>query len=181
MICSVNGTKPLSGAYPAAIASRLSDFPPRRNRVRAWVFTSGFRLGGGGRTAQAEAEPLNRTAERGASRQSKAPPAGADTRYRRYDTLKVRNINGTSDNPHCPCGSWLNHWKKYAGANNPACAEVSCREEAEVGAHVQKIGDDHSWYIVPLCKKHNGLHGQELDIMDNVQLVSVTARNKCGG
>jgi hypothetical protein len=93
----------------------------------------------------------------------------------------VRNINGTSDNPDCPCGSWLKHWKKYTEINNPACAEASCQEKVEVGAHVQKTGNsDYSWYIVPVCKKHNNLRGQELEIPDYFPLVPVTARNKCG-
>jgi hypothetical protein len=94
--------------------------------------------------------------------------------------LKVRNINGTSDNPYCPCGNWLKHWVKYTGVSKPACAEVSCREEAEVGAHVQKIGTDHSWYIIPFCKRHNNLRGQELEILDIFPLIPVTARDKCG-
>jgi hypothetical protein len=94
--------------------------------------------------------------------------------------VKIRNINGTSDNPKCPCGTWLKHWEKYTGIEFPACAEASCRENAEVGAHVQKLGSDRSWYIIPLCKAHNGLHGQELEILDIFQPVPVTSRNKCG-
>jgi hypothetical protein len=96
--------------------------------------------------------------------------------------MKVRNINGTSDNPNCPCGSWLKHWVRYSGNNDPFCAATSCLELPTDGAHVQKMDkDDRSWYIVPLCKKHNGLHGQELDIENNVPLVPVTSRNKCRG
>jgi hypothetical protein len=94
--------------------------------------------------------------------------------------MKVRNINGTSDSPHCPCGNWLKHWKKYTGIDNPACAEAFCHEKVEVGAHVQKTDGDHSWYIVPLCKPHNNLRGQELEIPDYFPLVPATARDKCG-
>ncbi|MDR1249030.1 MAG: hypothetical protein LBK63_06980 [Treponema sp.] len=94
--------------------------------------------------------------------------------------MKVRNINGTSDSPDCPCGTWLKHYENYSGIDTPACAESSCVENAEVGAHVQKMDkDDRSWYIVPLCKKHNGLHGQVLDILDVFPLVPVTDRKKC--
>lgn len=69
--------------------------------------------------------------------------------------MKVKNINGTSDNS-CSCGSWIAHWKNYGGESIPTyCSEISCIGKDLVGAHVQKETGDNSWYIVPLCKKHN--------------------------
>jgi hypothetical protein len=95
--------------------------------------------------------------------------------------MKVKNINGTSDSPKCPCGTWLRHWEQYSGKTAGCCVESSCLKMAEVGAHVQiKNSEDRSWYIVPLCRGHNNQYGQELDIMDDTELVPATARNKCG-
>jgi hypothetical protein len=68
----------------------------------------------------------------------------------------VRNINGTTKNK-CECKSWLAHWRNYTDSKRIYCAAVPCSNQAEVGAHVQ-IDDwrsDFSWWIVPLCKKHN--------------------------
>ena len=94
-------------------------------------------------------------------------------------TITVKNLNGTADSPKCPCGSWINHWKNYAQDDKPFCSVPACPKEAEVGAHVQKADDEKSWYIIPLCKAHNNLKGQELDIFDGVKLVPVISRDKC--
>ena len=95
--------------------------------------------------------------------------------------MKVKNLNGTSDNPKCPCGTWIKHWKNYTNISNPACFEDSCKESGTEGAHVQKFDSDMSWYIIPLCKHHNGLHGATIEIPDAYKqfLVPVTARDKC--
>lgn len=95
--------------------------------------------------------------------------------------MKVKNINGTSNNS-CKCGSWLNHWKKYSEQQLPSyCPESSCVEKPEVGAHVQKdSGGDSSWYIVPLCKIHNAKKDTTLTISDSVTLVSANVGNTCG-
>ena len=95
--------------------------------------------------------------------------------------MRVRNLNGTSKNPDCPCGTWEKHWENYTGKRFAICSEIECRKGADDGSHVQKVNSsDKSWYIIPLCKTHNGLHGQEIDILDNTILVPVTGRNKCG-
>ncbi len=95
--------------------------------------------------------------------------------------MTVFNINGTGDNV-CSCGSWLAHWNNYSGQVLPAyCPEKKCRQKPEVGAHVQKArsGDDR-WYIIPLCKAHNGETGESLDISDTVVLVSANVSETCG-
>jgi hypothetical protein len=73
--------------------------------------------------------------------------------------MLVRNLNGTSDSSKCPCGSWLKHWERYNEGSTMFCAELTCTESAEVGAHVQKIDEEKNWYIVPLCEKHNACSG----------------------
>ena len=95
--------------------------------------------------------------------------------------MKVKNINGTSDNA-CKCGSWLDHWKKFSSQSVPSfCPEEKCTKKPEVGAHVQKdSSSDTSWYIVPLCSAHNQEKGKSLTISDNVVLVSANVSSTCG-
>ena len=95
--------------------------------------------------------------------------------------MKVKNINGTSDST-CKCASWLDHWKKFSSQTLPAyCAEKACRGKPEVGAHVQKdSSSDNSWYIVPLCKEHNGQTGKSLEIGDTIKLAPANVSSTCG-
>ena len=94
--------------------------------------------------------------------------------------MKVRNINGTSQNT-CKCGSWLDHWTKFSGKSLPQnCYEIKCTQKPEVGAHVQKETTDNNWYIIPLCKKHNGLHGETIDVVSTVTFVSANVSDTCG-
>jgi len=51
--------------------------------------------------------------------------------------MTVRNINGTSDNPKCPCGSWIRHWENYCGRDRWLCSAAGCAEIGTDGAHVQ--------------------------------------------
>lgn len=94
--------------------------------------------------------------------------------------MKIININGTSDKT-CSCGSWLDHWKNFSGQSVPTyCPESSCTQKPEVGAHVQKdSSSDKSWYIVPLCKTHNGETNKSLTISDNINLVSANVSETC--
>jgi hypothetical protein len=96
--------------------------------------------------------------------------------------MKVTNINGTSDNTTCKCDSWLKHWENFSGQKLPAyCAEKSCLNKPEHGAHVQKESStDNSWYIVPLCAKCNGKHGETIEISDSIKLVSANVSLTCG-
>lgn len=95
--------------------------------------------------------------------------------------MKIRNINGTSDNT-CKCGNWLDHWKKFSGQSLPSyCPEEKCIQKPEVGAHVQKDSStDNGWYIIPLCKTHNGKKGETLNVSDTVKLVSANVKETCG-
>lgn len=94
--------------------------------------------------------------------------------------MKVKNINGTSDNT-CSCGSWLDHWKKFSRQSLTYCPVKDCLGKIEVGAHVQKdSATDSSWYIIPLCEKHNGETGKSLSVNDTVTLVSANVSKTCG-
>jgi hypothetical protein len=94
--------------------------------------------------------------------------------------MKVRNINGTSDKT-CKCGSWFDHWRYFSGQAITYCPVESCMDKVEVGAHVQKDSTtDKSWYIIPLCKKHNGKTGESLDIGNAWKPVSANVSITCG-
>lgn len=95
--------------------------------------------------------------------------------------MKVVNINGTSERD-CACGNWLNHWKNFSNHDIPPwCAELHCAQPPEVGAHVQKdMIADKSWYIVPLCKEHNGKKGKPMILVDSVILVPANIEETCG-
>jgi|SRR5690348_3409430 len=95
--------------------------------------------------------------------------------------MRVTNINGTSLNK-CSCGSWLDHWVKFSRQPLPSyCTQTICLQKPEVGAHVQKAGStDQSWYIVPLCKAHNGKTGESIDILDSTVFVSANVQKTCG-
>lgn len=94
--------------------------------------------------------------------------------------MKVKNINGTSDN-NCSCGSWLEHWKKFSGQTLPQyCPESKCINKPEVGAHVQKDSStDSNWYIIPLCKQCNAKKGAAIIVSDNIKLVSANKSATC--
>lgn len=95
--------------------------------------------------------------------------------------MKVKNINDTRVTS-CPCGSWLEHWKKHS--NQPLsifCAVLDCIQKPEVGTHVQKDGsDDNGWYVVPLCTAHNDAPYWSLYITESVALVSANVDRSCG-
>lgn len=66
----------------------------------------------------------------------------------------VKNLHGTA-NRDVPTG--YTSWLDFCGVQKPCnCANIECRNRAEVGAHVKKVGGaDAAWYIVPFCKKCN--------------------------
>lgn len=95
--------------------------------------------------------------------------------------MKVNNINGASQNT-CECGSWLEHWKKFSGQQLPShCPEQKCLRKPEVGANIQRDSSTESnWYIIPLCRTHNGETGKSLMVSDTMVLVSANVGKTCG-
>lgn len=71
--------------------------------------------------------------------------------------VKVKNLNGTSDNnPPSPYLTWKEWWEDKKGRKVGICSCEGCLNRAEVGAHVQKANvSDRKWYIVPLCTRCN--------------------------
>ena len=94
--------------------------------------------------------------------------------------MRVKNINGTSDNT-CKCGSWLLHWIKFSSSNRipTCCAEASCINTKQLlGAHVQKDGSDQKWYIIPLCAKHN-TQKDAMDVKIGTEFASANTKETC--
>jgi hypothetical protein len=92
--------------------------------------------------------------------------------------MRVKNLNGTTQRT-CKCGSWLKHWENFGGCFATICSVDGCNNDAEVGGHVQKVGSDNKWYIIPLCKSCNNKRGEELEIDDNTELVSANVSETC--
>ncbi|MBN3059738.1 hypothetical protein ABRP70_12330 [Pectobacterium odoriferum] len=69
--------------------------------------------------------------------------------------MKIKNLNHTTGKT-CSCGSWLKHWENITCQKSSYCGNGGCTNNAEVGAHVKKSGNnDNAHYIVPLCKECN--------------------------
>lgn len=92
----------------------------------------------------------------------------------------VKNINGTGNNA-CSCGSWLAHWSKFSNTSlGSYCSKKGCTSKPVVGAHVKKDGyADNDWYIVPLCKKHNGQQNKAFELVGSAILVSANRSKTC--
>ncbi len=93
--------------------------------------------------------------------------------------MNVTNINGTTDDT-CKCGTWLAHWKTYSGQTlSTSCSEYMCTNKPEVGAHVQTAGSN-TWYIIPLCERHNAMQGKSIAVKDRVALAPANVSQTCG-
>ena len=70
--------------------------------------------------------------------------------------VEVKNLNGTSDKRCVVCGTWIEHWSQQLGEHADKCCCLGCNKDAEVGAHVKKVGKtDMHHYIIPLCQACN--------------------------
>lgn len=90
--------------------------------------------------------------------------------------IKVKNLTGTSDNnPPIGYASWRAWWEAKTKRKFGICSCSDCRSSAQVGAHVQKVGSDNRWYIVPLCSPCNtGKKNQEFYVREE-DLVAVNS------
>ncbi len=94
---------------------------------------------------------------------------------------KVKNLNGTTG-LSCGCGSWLAHWRNYAGSSRKICAVKGCGRFATVGAHVKCTDNrtDNRWWIAPFCKTHNHYSfTQEVFLKRDVKLVAANRKYSC--
>ena len=106
--------------------------------------------------------------------------------YSVTEDVVVKNANGTSRFEDDNCGSWLQHWKNYGGNDDvPLCCIQGCSELAEHGAHVirpkaQNESYKRNLYIVPMCTKHNSMHGKELIAVAGTTFVRANQSETCG-
>lgn len=94
--------------------------------------------------------------------------------------MKVRNLVGTTKNT-CSCGSWLDHWRNHHPGIGVDffCSHKECLKIDLIGAHVQIVdGVDKSWYIVPLCKKHNNT-SEIFEVVSYATLVPAKKSETC--
>lgn len=101
----------------------------------------------------------------------------------KYGRIKIRNLNGTSDN-ECECGSWINHWANfnssalsYIPKQCPCCHKKVMIKDI-VGAHVQKEYDNH-WYIIPLCKECNSKNSDKTFEVDDIGFAWANKEETC--
>ena len=81
--------------------------------------------------------------------------------------MKVKNLNGTSDITPSGFNSWKEFYTHKHGYWPSVCSCLGCSRNANVGAHVKKVGSyDERWYIAPLCYYHNNQFGEELEVVD---------------
>ena len=65
---------------------------------------------------------------------------------------KVTNLNGMKDNyPPSEYKTWKEWWEDKKGSKFSKCSGILCTKDATVGAPVNKVDGDNTWYIVPLC------------------------------
>ena len=92
----------------------------------------------------------------------------------------IRNVHGTVEHA-CHCESWLDHWRTYSGQRALYCVVRGCVAKPEVGGHVQERGtSDENIYVIPLCRTCSEKSGQELEIFEGVNLVSINTSVTCG-
>ncbi len=90
--------------------------------------------------------------------------------------MEVKNSENTT-NLLSPEENWLDYWKNNNKKNQDVdkCVVIGCENNAEVGAHIEKIVGLNSTelYIIPLCKSCNNQRGEVLDIDSDTSLVKL--------
>lgn len=98
--------------------------------------------------------------------------------------VQIKNAKGTGEKD-CKCGSWKDHWEKYSKKKATECSVDKCTDTDIVGAHVTRPNAKKEEYkthpyIVPMCKEHNGKHGEEFTSKENVTFVWANVKETCG-
>ena len=99
----------------------------------------------------------------------------------------IKNEVGTSAvSDECEnCGSWIAHWEALSGQDAGKCSVKNCSNDGEVGAHITRpfaTNEDYQThpYIVPMCREHNGKHGQSFTSKKGVTFVWANMQETCG-
>ncbi|WP_277058897.1 hypothetical protein [Trichlorobacter lovleyi] len=105
--------------------------------------------------------------------------------YKVDKPVLLQNEKGTAARPNCTCGTWIDHWENLSGLKAGHCSVAGCEKEGTVGAHITRPNakneayKTHS-YIVPMCKDHNGKHGEKLTSKSGVTFVWANIKETCG-
>ena len=88
------------------------------------------------------------------------------------------NKNGTADRG-CKCGTWKDHWVKFANMSWPSTCSVSgCSNKPTLGAHIINplvTGEK----IVPMCDSCNKLTSP-FSLKGSITLPSANKSETCG-
>ena len=88
-----------------------------------------------------------------------------------------KNKKGTGERT-CVCGSWKNHWIKFAKKDWPECCSVKeCGNAPVLGAHVINA-EVEGERIVPMCDSCNKLQ-ESFDLKGEVTVVRANTRETC--
>ena len=104
--------------------------------------------------------------------------------YSVSEKVKIKNENGTAVRPNCNCGPWIAHWEKFSKKKAGLCSVDGCNEKGTEGAHTTRPAaknedyKTHS-YIVPMCKSHNGKHGETFTSKSDVTFVWANVKETC--
>lgn len=105
------------------------------------------------------------------------------------------NAQSGGAGPKCGCGSWKNHWKKYAGASaNFQCLNKRCKKRQNRdwkkrkiiissfdGSHIVLRRSSPHQYIVPLCDTCNrSRHKLGMRAIRSVKAVLASKGELCG-
>ena len=88
-----------------------------------------------------------------------------------------KNKKGTGERT-CVCGSWKNHWTKFAKKDWPEyCSVKECGNAPVLGAHVinAEVEGERS---VPMCDSCNKLQ-ESFDLKGKVTVVRANTRETC--
>ncbi len=88
-----------------------------------------------------------------------------------------KNKKGTGERT-CVCGSWKNHWIKFAKKDWPEyCSVKECGNAPVLGAHVINA-EVEGERIVPMCDSCNKLQ-ESFDLKGEVTVVRANTRETC--
>ena len=105
--------------------------------------------------------------------------------YKLDTPVTLKNEIGTSARPNCTCGSWIGHWEKLSGLKADTCSVEGCNLDGTEGAHITRPNAKNEDYqthsfIVPMCKTHNGKHGESLKSKAGITFVWANVNETCG-
>jgi hypothetical protein len=105
--------------------------------------------------------------------------------YKIDTPVTIKNENGTSKRSNCKCGTWITHWESLSSLKAGTCSVEGCSSAGTEGAHITRPNSKFKDYqthsfIVPMCKTHNGKHGEVLKSKSGITFVWANVEETCG-